>query len=191
MTEEEVLQSIVAKSDQLNACDLVGGPITVTITAVSKGAADQPIAIGIGKDRQPYKPCKSMRRVLVACWGANPNAWLNRSMTLYADGSVKWAGEEVGGIRISHISHIEKEMKVLLNQTKGKKHAYLVQPLVIDTASRVSTALKAINAAVDVASVEKAWRMCSKVYDAASDEQKLQLESSRAEKLVELRGRQS
>lgn len=187
MTEEEVLQSIVAKSDQLNACDLVGGPITVTISSVSKGVADQPIAIGIGKDRQPYKPCKSMRRVLVACWGANPNAWLNRSITLYADGSVKWAGEEVGGIRISHLSHIEKEVKVLLNQTKGKKHAYIVQPLAIDTASRVATALKAINSAVDVASVEKTWRMCGKVYDAASDEQKLQLESSRDEKLEELK----
>jgi hypothetical protein len=184
ITEDDVLASITAKSDQLNACDLVGGPITVTITSVTKGAADQPIAIGIGKDRQPYKPCKSMRRVLVACWGANPNAWINRSMTLFCDQSVKWAGEEVGGIRISHMSHISAEKKVLLNATKGKKAAYIVKPLLVssDVSERVAKAIAAINSAKDSADLERIWKQAEKLYAVASEEQQMQMDVARDER---------
>jgi hypothetical protein len=185
ITEDDVLASITAKSDQLNACDLVGGPITVTVTSVTKGAADQPIAIGIGKDRQPYKPCKSMRRVLVACWGANPNAWINRSMTLFCDQSVKWgSGEEVGGIRISHISDISAEKKVLLTVTKGKKAAYIVKPLLVssDVSERVAKAIAAINSAKDLADLERIWKQAEKLYAVASEEQQMQMDVARDER---------
>lgn len=126
----DMTNTIVPKSDQLNADDLIGGPITVTVQSVSKtGADDQPVSIHIGGGRQPYKPCKSMRRLLVFCWGKDGNQWIGRSMTLYCDPSVKWAGAEVGGIRISHLSHIDKQMSVSLTVTRGKRKPYVVEPL--------------------------------------------------------------
>lgn len=128
----DMTNTIVPKSDQLNADDLIGGPITVTVQSVSKtGADDQPVSIHIGGGRQPYKPCKSMRRLLVFCWGKDGNQWIGRSMTLYCDPSVKWAGTEVGGIRISHLSHIDKQMSVSLTVTRGKRKPYVVEPLTI------------------------------------------------------------
>ena len=74
--------TIVAKSDQLNSDDLVSGPITVTITEVSKGSADQPINIRYqGDNGKPWRPCKTMRRLLVAVWGDDGQKYVGQSMT--------------------------------------------------------------------------------------------------------------
>jgi len=130
MTETNwIAKSIVPKSDQLNAEDLLSGPITVTVQDVQQGSADQPIAIMIDGGRQPYKPCKTMRKVLVYCWTDQAANWLGKRMTLYADPHVKWAGIEVGGIRISHLSGIEKDVTLMLSETRGKRKAYRVAPL--------------------------------------------------------------
>lgn len=118
------------KSDQLNAEDLLGGPITVNIQAVRlTGNADQPVMIQIDGGYQPYKPCKSMSRLLVFCWGKDGNHWVGRSMTLYRDPDVKWAGEAVGGIRISHLSNLESKTSVALTVTRGKRKPYTVEPI--------------------------------------------------------------
>jgi hypothetical protein len=64
-------ETIIPKSDQLNADDLITGTITVKITAV-KGSNEpqQPVSIHYeGDNGKPYKPCKSMRRILVSAWG--------------------------------------------------------------------------------------------------------------------------
>jgi len=46
MSEQNwIAKSIVPKSDQLNAEDLLSGSITVTVTDVKQGTAEQPIAI--------------------------------------------------------------------------------------------------------------------------------------------------
>lgn len=182
ISEQDVLNSITAKSDQLNACDLVGGAITVTVKGVSKGADDQPICMAI-EGRQPYKPCKSMRRVLVACWGANPNAWIGRKMTLYSDASVKWAGEEVGGIRISHLSHMQAEKKVLVNVSKGKKGGYVVKPLHDEIDARFAKLKAAINSADSKEQAEKVWKLGAEVFKLCSDDQANELDVAYKAKL--------
>ncbi|MES2902711.1 MAG: hypothetical protein V4696_00855, partial [Pseudomonadota bacterium] len=48
----------------------------------------------------------------------------------YCDTSVKWAGSAVGGIRISHMSHLEKEIIVVVAKSKGKKAGMKILPLV-------------------------------------------------------------
>lgn len=123
------------KSDQMNADDFIGGQIkTITIADVkSSGSGEQPISIHYeGDNGKPYKPCKSMRRVMVHGWGADGLQFIGKSMTLFCDPSVKWAGKEVGGIRISHMSHIDNEINVALTASKGKRKLHQVKPLKVD-----------------------------------------------------------
>ena len=130
MSEQNwIAKSIVPKSDQLNAEDLLSGPITVTVTDVKQGTAEQPLAIIIDGERQPYKPCKTMRKVLVYCWTDQAANWIGKRLTLYADLDVKWAGVAVGGIRISHLSGIESQVMLMLSETKGKRKPITVKPL--------------------------------------------------------------
>lgn len=127
--------TIAPKSDQLNADDLLAAPRTIRVARVTAdpGSAEQPVAIYFdGDGGKPYKPCKSMRRVLVACWGADGSQFPGRSMTLYRDPAVTWGGLEVGGIRISHLSHIDREITLALTATKKARKPYTVKPLVAD-----------------------------------------------------------
>lgn len=122
--------TILAKSDRLNAEDLLAGPLTVTVTNVYRKSADSPIAINYhGDNGRPFEPCKTMRKLLVAAWGEDGNAWIGRSMTLYNDPSVKWAGKEAGGVRISHLSHIQKRLILSLSETRGKKKQHTINIL--------------------------------------------------------------
>lgn len=121
--------TIKPKSDQLNADDLLTGPITVTVADVNRGSADQPVAITIN-GHMPYKPCKTMRRVLVTAWGQNGKDWIGREMTLFCDPTVKWGGVALGGVRISHLSHIDGPMNMMLTQSRGKKAQVVIHPVV-------------------------------------------------------------
>ena len=127
-TREEVLKSIVPKSDQLNADNLLTGPMTVTITGVRRGDKEQPIFVDI-EGQQPYKPCKSMRRVLIAAFSDDPKRWIGQRMTLYCDPDVMWAGVRVGGIRISHLSGIDGPKTFVLTQSRGKRAEVVIHPL--------------------------------------------------------------
>ena len=123
--------TILAKSDQLNADDIIGTGITITVTAVKRGdSAEQPVVIHYNGDNgRPYKPCKTMRRVLIAGWGENGAAWVGRSMSLYNEPSVKFGGVAVGGIRISHMTDIGNGISMATNASKGKKKEVIIQPL--------------------------------------------------------------
>lgn len=126
----DVSSTILAKSDQLNADDLIGGrELTVQIVTVSKVTGDQPVVIAITGGHQPWKPCKTMRRVLAAAWGTDAAQWIGRWVTLYRDDSVKWSGEAVGGIRIRAMSHIPKRVTLSLAATKGKKVTHTIEIL--------------------------------------------------------------
>jgi hypothetical protein len=128
----DMSQFIAPKSDQINADDLVAGPRTITITRVSanESAQDQPINVFFdGDNGKPFRPCKSMRRVMVSVWGADANQYIGRSMTLYRDPEVMFGGMKVGGIRISHMSHIEREVTMALTATRAKRAPFTVKPL--------------------------------------------------------------
>lgn len=128
----DLSQTIIAKSDQLNADDLIGRSITIEITNVIGKAGDQPIAIHFkGDGGKPWLPCKGMRRVLVFIWGSDGKAYVGRWLTLFREPTVKFGGIEVGGIRISHMSHIKERVSLALTASKGSKKAYVVEPLAI------------------------------------------------------------
>jgi hypothetical protein len=124
-------QFTVPKSDQLNADDLIGGPRTITISRVraSESTPDQPVEIHIEGSDKPYKPCKSMRRVMIALWGIDAMQYVGRSMTLYRDPEVQFGGMKVGGIRIGEMSHIEKDAQLVLTASKTKRAPYMVKKM--------------------------------------------------------------
>jgi hypothetical protein len=143
---------IVPKSDQINADDLIAGPRTIRISSVDiRPGTEQPVSIAFDGDSKVYRPCKSMCRVMVAAWTADAKTYVGRSMTLYRDASVKWGGLEVGGIRISHLSHIDAPLVMPLTATKGVRKAFQVRPLVVEDAAAVATEdlIAAVNAAPD------------------------------------------
>lgn len=149
---------IIPKSDQINADSLLAGPMTVTIREVQiRGGQEQPVNILLEETELAYRPCKSMSRVLVQAWGADAKAYVGRTLTLYRDPSVKWGGLEVGGIRISHMSHIDGKKVMQLTATKGQRKPHVVMPLVVQqhqpNAGRPTAAQFAANhrAAVDEA----------------------------------------
>jgi len=132
--------TIAPKSDQLNADDLIAGPKTITVTKV-RGCSEpeQPVAVHFeGDDGKPYKPCKSMRRVMVNTWGADGSTYAGKSMTLYRDEGVMFGGIKVGGIRISHMSHIDREITMALTATRAKRTPYTVKPLRMDARPQAS-----------------------------------------------------
>ena len=127
--------TITPKSDQLNADDFIGGrnmTITITRAKVLKGEEQSCVLWynqGNLETKKPYKPCKSMRRVLVHLWGKDSQQYVGKSMTLYCDPTVKFGGAEVGGIRISHMSHIKEKVTMALTATRGNKKPFVVQPI--------------------------------------------------------------
>lgn len=132
MTDVDMSKTIIPKSDQLNADDLISGPITILITSVTgNDDPQQPVSVHFqGDGGKPYKPGKSMRRIMVKVWGPEAKTYKGRSMTLYRDENVMFGGIKVGGIRISHMSHIKEAVTLALTETRAKRSPYTVKPLV-------------------------------------------------------------
>lgn len=140
----DLRKTIEPKSDQLNADDLIGGAKTIKIRDVKViDSETQPVSIYFdGDDNKPYKPSKGMRRVLVALWGTDAKSFVGRSLTLYRDDKVKFGGLEVGGIRISHASHIKEPTRVLETVSRGKR-----TPITIDVIKTTKKSIKDIEKA--------------------------------------------
>lgn len=135
----DVSKTIEPKSDQLNADDLIAGPKKIEITGVKLGDAEQPIHIHYkGDNGRPYKPCKGMRRVMVSLWGKNGDDYIGKSMVLYCDTSVTWAGQEIGGIRISHMTGITEKKQIAITKSKGKRIPVVIEPLIIKPRNKLS-----------------------------------------------------
>lgn len=164
--------TIAPKSDQLNADDLIGQTKTITITGVRLcGEPDQPVAVHFeGDNGKPYKPGKSMRRVLVKVWGDDASKFVGRRMTLYRDDTIKFGGLAVGGIRISHMSDIDRELVMVLTESKTKRQPFTVKPLRDEPRqqqaqdrpkpglpTRIASFKEAVLAQATVAGMEKAW----------------------------------
>jgi len=129
----DLSKTIIPKSDQLNADDLISGARTIKIREIKAGSDEQqPVNIYFeGDNGKPYKPCKSMRRLLVQVWGADSDDYIGRSLTIFLDSDVSFGGAKVGGIRISHVSHIDAPIEVLITVAKSKRRPFTVKPLIL------------------------------------------------------------
>lgn len=124
---------IEAKSDQIGADDLIGGPRTFTVRGVTANEGEQPVNVWLEGEERVFRPCKTIRRVMVAMWGADANQYVGRSMTLFRDAEVQFGGMKVGGLRISHMSHIDSARDVVVMKAKGKKAGMKILPLAANT----------------------------------------------------------
>ena len=126
----DLSQSIVPKSDQINAEDLLTGPRTFTIEKVVEGSVEQPVNIHLAElPGRPYRPSKSMLRVLVSAWGPEASAYTGRRLTLFRNPEIRFGGSAVGGIEVSHLSDLPKRLTVSLMVTRGKRKPFSVDPL--------------------------------------------------------------
>jgi hypothetical protein len=148
-------------SSQLNYDDVASAPLTITVTEVRQGPPDQPVELHNAEfPGRPYKPGKSMRRVLIAAWSAEASAYVGRRITLYGDPTIKFGKDAVGGIRIHALSHITEPLTVALTVTRGKRAPFTVQPLVPD-GGVVGLALDDIETADSIPALKAAWDLAA------------------------------
>lgn len=126
----DITETLAPKSDQQNYDDYVQGPRTVTVSGVKVPGGDQPVHVELAEyPGRPYKPNKSMRRVLAKGWGPDSDKWVGKRLTLFGNPDVIYAGKAVGGIEVSAMSDIDKPFSVQLTVTRGKKKPHKVDKL--------------------------------------------------------------
>lgn len=170
--------AIEAKSDQLNYDDIADTEIVITISNVVVRQGDQPVHVHYhGCNNRPWKPSKGMLRILAAAWGRDSANWIGRSAKLYGDASVKWAGKEVGGIRISALSDIsENGINAMLTVARGKRQPYKVDYLCMKRPEYPNDQFeKALPAMVEKIasgemSIEQVIARCQKTGDLTADQ---------------------
>lgn len=128
----DITGSCKPRSDQLNAEDLLGGDIEITITGFDYNETRDPSPLWLYHDhdpKRPYKPCLTMRKVLSCLWSKYAEDFVGRRLLLYRDPTVTFGRDEVGGIRIRAMSHIDAAKTVLLTKTRGKRKRWRIEAL--------------------------------------------------------------
>lgn len=131
----DVSHALEAKSDQLNAVDIMGYEPVIKITGVDVRKGEQPVSIRFEGDHgRPWKPSKGMLRILSVGWGNESDNWVGKRVQLYFEPTVRYAGQEVGGIRIRAMSDIHKNgMATTIAISRGKREPYMVKHLEVKT----------------------------------------------------------
>lgn len=163
------------RSDQWNADDFVGGPRTFTIAGVKVGAAEQKYDIELVEgEGRVWRPPLTVLRLLIAAWGDDATRWVGHRVTLYLDPSIRFGPDRVGGIRVSHVSHIEKRLQVALTEKRGARKMHTVDPLPDAAPAPVEPTAEEVAACTDVATLKSLWR-------ASGPERRAQIEMRVAE----------
>lgn len=147
------------RSDQWNAEDFTGGPRTFTIAGVKEGKAEQKYDIELVEgEGRVWRPPLTVLRLLIAAWTEDSTMWVGKRATLYLDPEVRFGRDTVGGIRVSHLSGIDKPLTRLLSTTRGKRAPFTVQPLEDPKPDEnVHAALTDINGATSLPALKAAW----------------------------------
>jgi hypothetical protein len=134
MTLTPLQEALAPASDQLNADDLIPGPRTIKITAARITEANRQKRVTLnfeGDQGRPFKPCKTMARAMTLVWSiTNEEQFVGKSITVYRDPEVAFGDQgKIGGIRISHMSHIDGPKTVKLTIAQGRKANFVFQPI--------------------------------------------------------------
>lgn len=125
------MKLIVQKNtDQLNYEDFLGGAQRiVTIKGVEKGRKEAQYDIAIEEDARFWRPPATILKLLVLAYGDETDNWVGKRANLFGDPDVKMKGVKVGGIRVSHLSHLDKPLVESLTVTRGQSAVFTIQPL--------------------------------------------------------------
>ena len=134
----DLSKAFLSKTDQLNSSDLTRNTIfTIKNVVFDNEKKEQKVSVylspaPINADgvEVPWKPCKTMGRVLIASWGDDASLYIGRKIELYTDKDVSFGGEKVGGIRILALSNLpnnEDCFTAMLPAARGKKKPYTVR----------------------------------------------------------------
>jgi len=131
---QDLSSTIIAKSDQLNAVDLMAGDKIIKITKITQSAsAEQPISIEYeGGEGRPYKPSLTMRRLLISCMGKDGDKYIGNSLQLYRNPEITWGKEQCGGIEFSHCTGIDGDISVVLQTGRNKRKRFTVKVLNVE-----------------------------------------------------------
>ena len=127
-----ITEALAPASDQLDAVELVE-PRTFTIDTGSRLGKREGRTVAeirlVGFDRV-WRPSKGMLDVLAACWGIDGTRWAGHRVTVYNDQSVMYGKDNTGGVRISHLSHIDgpRDVRIRANGA-GRTKLWHVDPL--------------------------------------------------------------
>lgn len=172
MTELTPIQQVVAPvSDRLCGDDLLAGPRTIKFTdvrAIEGDRGKKQFSIRFeGDNGRPWIPCKTMARAMVLAWSiTDEQQMVGRSVTVFRDPNVDFGKEKgIGGVRISHMSHLPKAATMKLTVAQGKKGAFVFEPLIAE----VTTIPKARQTAEQWASEHKAAVQNAETLEALSD----------------------
>jgi hypothetical protein len=133
-------QTLIAKSDQINNPDLASGPLVITITGVKLHPNDaQKASISFAGSDKVFRPCLGMRRIMSLVWATDKkDDFIGRSMQLYRDPEVNYGTNNTGGIRISHMSHIDKPQTHTVPIRRGVYKTYTIMPLILSASGDVA-----------------------------------------------------
>lgn len=148
------------RSDQLNADDLIGSPRTVTIAGVKPGSAEQKYDIVLEGEQRVWRPPLTILRLLMAAWGDEADVWKGRRVTLYRDPTVTFGPDSVGGIRVSHMSHLPdgKPFTARVTVKRGRRAPITVQPLDDEPSTPTAPTPDDIARMADVDELRALWK---------------------------------
>ena len=159
----DIIDALAPTSDQLDAIELVN-PRTFTIdTGSALGKRDGKTVAEIrlvGFDRV-WRPSKGMLDLLADCWSTDAKTWVGRRVTVYNDREVMFGREKTGGVRISHLSDIDKARDVSIRANgAGKRRMWHVEPLVESTPAAAPAPTRPdVIACTDVDALRDMWRI--------------------------------
>lgn len=130
--------TIKSDGDQINADDLIGQNKVIKITGgvlKPNDANGQKLWFyyeGDDGNKKPYKPNKSMRKVLAASpFGTKIENYVGQSLELYRDPEVKFGHQKVGGVKVSAMTGIDEPYSVMITVRRGKREEHTVKPLTV------------------------------------------------------------
>lgn len=127
----DLSESFAPNSEQLTYAEIGDRVVTVTVAKVTpRGDKPKDPAIHLAEfPGKPLLPGVNVGSVLRKAWGLDGKAWVGRKMTLFGDPDVYFGKEKTGGVRVSHVSDIDRPVSVP-RRGKGARGTITVEPLV-------------------------------------------------------------
>ena len=135
--QDSIVEAVRSSTDSLMVKAYAGCAKTTTILLAAKALPVEPaLALAFNKKIQLELEKKLPSHFAVKTMnGLGHSAWsqaIGRRLTIYCDPDITFGKDRVGGIRISHVSHIDKPADILLTVSRGRRTTFTVQPLAAD-----------------------------------------------------------